>query len=81
MTRGETQKALNQVSLDAQVTLAEKRSKLQRRRAGSLMVPAAENPERNANRRKSIAVARERYPTNNDGEEPGTAVSKTCLIQ
>ena len=45
------------------------------------MVPAAENPERNANRRKSIAVAREKYPTNSDGEEPGTAISKTCLIQ
>ena len=45
------------------------------------MVPAAENPERNANRRKSIAVARERYPMNNDGDAPETAVSKTCLIQ
>ena len=45
------------------------------------MVPAAENPERNSNRRKSIAVARERYPMTNDGDAPETAVSKTCLIQ
>ena len=61
-------------SHDAQVTLAEKRSKLQRRRAGSLMAPAAENPERYANRRKSFAVARERYPTNIDCEELGAVV-------
>ena len=45
------------------------------------MVPAAENPERNVVRRKSNAFARERYSSNTGGEEPGTAVNKTCLLQ